>query len=67
MNVRQLIEKLSALPQERMVVCQVVGKDGSAWNMAFEFESVPHSDSLVVLTVSHHDLLALPKWPEKAL
>lgn len=41
-------------------MCQVIGTDGSAWNMQFEFLNVERSDWMVQLRVSHPDLHTLP-------
>ena len=61
MKVSELIEHLKTLPQDRTIMCQVVPqeRDAGAWNMRFEFAEVPASDWLVVLSVSHPDLLRL--------
>jgi hypothetical protein len=53
-----LIEKLKTLPQDKGILCQVVGLDGSAWNMQFEVTK-PGDCSFNVLTVSHPQLLSL--------
>ena len=60
MKVSELIEKLKTLPQERSVVCQVVGQEEGAWNMDFEFSNIEHSDWMVGLKISHPRLKALP-------
>lgn len=59
MTVKQLIEKLEALPKEKSVLCQVCAADGSVWNMYFDISDVPNSSSLVVLTATHPDLKTL--------
>lgn len=61
MKVSELIEHLKTLPQDKTVVCQVVPQEvgSGAWNMRFEFADAPRSDWMVVLSVSHPDLLRL--------
>lgn len=55
MNVEQLIEKLRELPQDKDIVCQVVGQKSGAWNMQFDFHDIETS-WMVTLRVSHPDL-----------
>jgi hypothetical protein len=62
MTVQELIEKLKALPLGKSVLCQVVGKDGGAWNMAFDVNDVSGA-WMVQLRVFHEQLDKLPEWP----
>lgn len=66
MTVKQLIEKLSNLPQDKPIVCQVCSEDGSAWNMFFNFNDVPNS-WMVQLAINHPELITLPKWEKELL
>ena len=43
MTVRQLIEELSKLPQDKPILCQVTSEDGKAWNMFFDFNDIKES------------------------
>jgi len=66
MKVKDLIEKLKELPQEKSVMCQVVGTSNTtAWNMFFEFQDVKDSDWLVQLRVSHPTIKVLPEVKEQ--
>lgn len=60
LKVKDLIKELEKLPQDRSVLCQVVGTEDGAWNMQFEFKNVEHSDWTVQLKVSHPGLKKLP-------
>jgi hypothetical protein len=60
MTIRELIAELSKLPQDRSIICQVVGQDAGAWNMEFDFKSIERSDWAVQLRVSHPELINLP-------
>jgi hypothetical protein len=57
MNVQELIEQLQKLPQEKTVICQVVGQDYGTWSMWFEFNDV---NRLVQLRIFHPLLMDLP-------
>ena len=61
MRVRQLIEKLQAMPQDHEVICQVVGQDDDslAWNMLFDLYEVDGL-SMVQLCVEHPRLRKVP-------
>ena len=63
MKVKELIEKLKKLPQEKEILCRVVGQESGAWRMLYTFEVIPGSDSFLALYVSHPELKKLPKWP----
>lgn len=56
MKVSELIEKLQELPQDRSVLCQVVGQESGAWNMEFDVLNVEQSDWMVRLRVYHPNL-----------
>ena len=60
MKVSELIEKLKELPQDKSVVCQVVGQESGAWNMQFEVNNITTSDWMCCIRVSHPDLIDLP-------
>jgi len=55
----ELIEVLKSLPQDKAILCQVVGEDGSAWNMRFVLAEGPKTSGFNVLTVSHPQLKSL--------
>lgn len=60
-NVKTLREALDGLPDDRIIMCQIVGKDGSAWNLWGSFcKLVPNGD-IAVLTFEHDRLKTLPK------
>ena len=58
MIVKDLISELEKLPQDKSIVCQVVGKESGAWNMEFELNDIPDS-WMIQLKVSHRQLLNL--------
>ena len=60
MKVKELIAALEDLPQDRSIICQVVGQDSGAWNMEFSVNNIESSDWAVHLRVSHPDLIDLP-------
>ena len=59
MIASELIEQLKTLPQDKEIMCQVVGGHSGAWNMQFRFVDIEHS-SMVQLKVEHSDLKDLP-------
>ena len=61
MKINELIEKLQKLDPEKLVITQVVGTDGSAWNMDFDFQDIQNTN-FVQLRVSHPELKKMPKW-----
>ena len=60
MIIKDLIKHLESLPQDRTVLCQVVGQETGAWNMYFEFNVIEASDWIVQLKVFHPTLVKLP-------
>jgi hypothetical protein len=58
-TVGQLKKILKYLPNDRFIACQVVAKDGKAWNMRGEFCPQVHQGSIACLTFSHDDLKTL--------
>ena len=62
-NVKTLRDALEGLPDDRIIMCQTVGQDHTAWNMCGSFcKQVPNGD-IAVLTFQHSDLKTLPKLP----
>lgn len=63
MLVREAVEELLKLPQDKELHCQVVGTENGAWNMEFKFSDtkIPR---IAVITVSHRQLTELPDWPK---
>ncbi len=60
-NVKTLRDALEGLPDDRIIMCQTVGKDSGAWNMWGSFcKQVPNGD-IAVLTFEHDQLKILPK------
>ena len=59
MKVSELIEQLQVLPQDKSVLCQVVGQDSGVWNMEFELNNIKDS-WMVHLKVEHRKLNTLP-------
>jgi hypothetical protein len=66
MRIKDLIAELENLDPDREIICQVVAKDGKAWNMFFEFAEIPRAKNewLTVLSVFHPDLKTLPDLTE---
>ena len=59
MLVKELIDILQEMPQEKPIVCQVVGQESGAWQMGFELNNI--NDSwMVQLKVEHPALKNLP-------
>ena len=59
-TVGQLKNALKDLPDDRFIACQVVAKDGKAWNMWGEFcQQVPQG-TIACLTFRHDELETLP-------
>ena len=52
MTPSKLIKQLQLLPQDKSIVCQVVGQESGAWNMGFEFNDIPDS-WMIQLRVEH--------------
>ena len=58
-TVGELRELLEGLPDDRLIIPQVVANDGTAWNMVPKFlAKVPNGD-VAVLTLSHSQLNSL--------
>jgi len=67
MTLEQLIEQLQDLPQDKSILCQLIGSDETddrAWNMFFEFSDVKDS-SFIQLKISHPEFKTLPKDMEE--
>lgn len=67
MIVSELIKELEQLPQDKSVLCQVVGVDGpEAWNMSFKVSDIETS-WMVQFKVFHPNLKHLPEegWSEE--
>lgn len=63
MKVCDLTKLLEALPQDGVIVCQVVDDEGRAWGMFFDLQPAVGSDRLVQLRVHHPELKRLPDLP----
>ena len=59
MRVSEVIERLQTLPQDKVVLCQVVAEDGKTWNCFYEFNDVKDSDWLCQLRISHPQIATL--------
>lgn len=59
-DVKDLRNALENLPDDRIVMCQVVGQDGSAWNMRGSFCKQVQNGNISVLTFKHDELKTLP-------
>ncbi|MCZ6898263.1 MAG: hypothetical protein O7D95_06125 [Betaproteobacteria bacterium] len=59
MKIPELIKKLKSLPQDKEIMCQVVGENSGAWNMPFDFKDIDRS-GFIQLQVYHPDLKELP-------
>lgn len=58
-TIGQLKEAIKNLPDDREVVCQVVGKDGSAWQIFSKItDRLPRAD-FAFITLSHPELLSV--------
>ena len=63
MRVKELIEQLQKLPQDKPIMCQVVAQEApGAWNMHFDVQDI-ESSWMVQLRVWHPDIKALPDFP----
>ena len=59
-NVGELRKALENLPDDRFIACQVVAKDGKAWNMWGEFCPQVPQGTISCLTFRHDELETLP-------
>lgn len=59
-KVGELRKALEGLPDDRLIVCQVVAKDGKAWNMQGGFCPKVPQGTIACLTFKHHQLETLP-------
>lgn len=59
-TVGQLKNALKDLPDDRFIACQVVAKDGKAWNMWGEFCPQVPQGTIACLTFRHDELETLP-------
>lgn len=63
-TVGALRKVLDGVPDDRLIICQVVAADGRAWNMWGEFcPQAPHG-TVAVLTLRHDELKTLPEVKE---
>lgn len=60
-TVGQLRKALEGVPDERMIICQVVGKESGAWNMCARFTPQVQGGTIAVLTLDHPELKTLPE------
>lgn len=59
-TVGQLRKALEGVPDDRIIMNQVVGFDGTAWNMYAEFcGQVAKEGSIACLTFKHEKLLSV--------
>ena len=58
--VGQLRKALEGLPDDRLIICQVVATDGKAWNMWGEFCPQVPQGTIACLTFRHDELETLP-------
>jgi hypothetical protein len=64
-TVGQLKKALGDLPDDRLIICQVVSKDGKAWNLWGEFcPQISNSSNMACLTLKHDQLTTLPNVEE---
>lgn len=59
-TVGSLKKALEGLPEDRFIACQVVAKDGKAWNMRGEFCAQVPQGTIACLTFRHDELETLP-------
>lgn len=58
-TVGELRKAIEGVPDDRLLICQVVGKESGAWNMESSFTAkVPHG-TMAVLTLDHPQLQRL--------
>ena len=60
-NVKSLRAALEDLPDDRLIICQVVGQDGTAWNLHGSFTSQVPNGTIAILTFEHPELKTLPE------
>ena len=63
MKVKELVNILKEMPQDKSLTCQVVAENGDAWNCGFDVTDV-ESSWMVNITVSHPQLTHLPNLTE---
>lgn len=59
-TIGTLKKALEGLPDDRFIACQVVAKDGKAWNMWGEFCPQVPQGTIACLTFRHDELETLP-------
>lgn len=60
-TVGTLKKALEGLPDDRLIMCQVVAKDGKAWNMWGDFCPQVPQGTISCLTFYHDELETLPQ------
>lgn len=65
-RVGKLRAALEGLPDDRLILCQVVGADGSAWNVGGSFVPQVRYGTVALLQMSHPELTTLPPIPARA-
>lgn len=61
MTAGELKKGLLNVPDDRIIMAQVVGTDNSAWNMRAELYRKVKYGTVGVITLSHKDLTSLPR------
>lgn len=59
-TVGQLRAALEGVPDDRVIMAQVVAVDGSAWNMRATFMARIPAGNVAALTLEHPQLATLP-------
>ena len=60
----QLKEAVKNIPDDRIMVCQVVAENGEAWNLCGEICPQVPGGNIGVITFKHAQLKSLPKWED---
>lgn len=63
-SLRRIMLEHEALPNSTMIMAQVVGQNRGAWNMHSQLGPVHGNSNMLVVTLSHPQLLRLPDWEE---
>jgi hypothetical protein len=60
-TVGQLRQAIEGIPDDRLLICQVVGEDSGAWSMFASFTPQVQLGTIACLTLSHPQLKKLPE------
>ena len=60
-NIKTLKEAIKGLPDDTPIFCQVVAKDGSAWNLRCDVTPPKKGLDMAILQLHHDSIKTMPE------